>query len=283
MPFASHRAQVTRLLEQAAASVGERDGPRSLCVLGAGNGNDLDLPVLCQTYEQITLVDLDQEALDHLAAFHAVDSLSGKIELVGGVDLSGLLDGQGEASPGGELGVEQWIERARHPVKPERLGRYSVVASTCLLTQLIDSLAVGTGQTSGAATATESIAQPDLEPSLAERCLAIRDGHLQLLSELVAPGGVIVLVSDFVSSDTLPELFDVEEQSLGRLCSSAINQGNFFTGANPVVLAHWFKTRSRESFQEVRLATPWRWIMGNRVYALTAITAKESRPKLIRA
>ena len=243
VPFAPHRAQVTRLLEQAAAAVGNRDAESSLCVLGAGNGNDLDLAVLCQRYDRITLVDLDDEALDHLIGSQITDSLSRQIEIVGGVDLSGMLEEQSGSSPGGDLSLEQWMERARNPAKPEPLSRYSVVASTCLLTQLIDSVAIATGKNWKASNAQVSPGQPIPEPALAERCLAIRDGHLRLLGELVAPGGVIVLITDFVSSNTLPELIDVEERDLGRLCSSAINGGNFFTGANPVVLAHSFKAR----------------------------------------
>ncbi len=242
-------------------------------MLGAGNGNDLDLPAVCHRCDRITLVDLDQEALDHLIESQVTDSLGPQIEIVGGVDLSGILEERGESSPGSDRSLERWIERARHPVKPEQLSRYSVVASTCLLTQLIDGVAIAMGENRTASNAQVTPGQPMPDPSLAERCLAIRDGHLQLLSELVAPGGVIVLVTDFVSSDTLPELFDVEERDLGRLCSAAINRGNFFTGANPMVLAHWFKTRSEESSFEVNLATPWRWTMGNRVFAVTAITA----------
>jgi hypothetical protein len=241
--------------------------------LGAGNGNDLDLPALCHWYDRITLVDLDQEALDHLIESQATDSLARQIEIVGGVDLSGILEEQSESSPGGDFSPERWIERARHPVRPGRLSRYSVVASTCLLTQLIDSVAIATGKNPSSTTPV-SPGQPMDEATLIERCLAIRDGHLRLLGELVAPGGIVVLITDFVSSDTLPELHSVDAIDLGRLCSTAINRGNFFTGVNPVVLAHWLKTRS---FEEVRLEKPWRWIMGNRVFAVSAITARRHR------
>ncbi len=256
--------------------VGNHDAGRSLCVLGAGNGNDLDLAALCQRYDRITLVDLDHEALKHLIESQKADSLSRQIEIVGGVDLSGILEEQRESSPGGDLSLERWIERARNPAKPEPLSQYSVVASTCLLTQLIDSVAIGEVQTSSSPTETGSHGKPVSKTGLAERCLAIRDGHLRLLGELVAPGGVIVLITDFVSSDTLPELFDVDERDLGRLCSSAINGGNFFTGANPLVLAHSFKTRSGAETFEVRLAPPWRWQMGNRAFAVTAITTRRN-------
>jgi hypothetical protein len=274
VPFAGHRAHVTRLLEQAAAAFGERDGECSLCVLGAGNGNDLDLPALCHRYDRITLVDLDQEALSHLIESQTTVPLDRPIEIVGGVDLSGILEEESESSPVGDRSLERWIEHARHPIKPEQLSRYSVVASTCLLTQLIDSVAISVAKNRRASNAHVSPGQPIPEPGLAERCLAIRDGHLRLLGELVDPGGIVVLITDFVSSDTLPELVNVDASDLASLCSTAINQGNFFTGVNPFVLAHWFKTRSGEPSFDARLEKPWRWIMGHRVFAVSAITAR---------
>ncbi|MGA2501139.1 MAG: hypothetical protein ABSH20_25660, partial [Tepidisphaeraceae bacterium] len=53
--FASHRQRIEALL---------RRGPKGgrLCVLGAGNCNDLDLPELAGHFGEIHLVDLDEAA-----------------------------------------------------------------------------------------------------------------------------------------------------------------------------------------------------------------------------
>ena len=55
-----HRDTVTRYLKQLSSVQGDR-----LCVLGAGNCNDLDLNQLLQVYDEIHLVDLDQSALEY--------------------------------------------------------------------------------------------------------------------------------------------------------------------------------------------------------------------------
>ncbi|MBT4865894.1 MAG: hypothetical protein HON53_12380, partial [Planctomycetaceae bacterium] len=56
--YAHHRSVVTELLVRSSRS---DDG--ALCVLGAGNSNDLDLQKLLHTFSEIHLVDLDDEAI----------------------------------------------------------------------------------------------------------------------------------------------------------------------------------------------------------------------------
>src|SRR5688500_17156136 len=57
--FSAHRKRVTTLLLEAAHG---RDQP-SLCLLGAGNCNDVDLNQLMTAYARIHLVDCDTESL----------------------------------------------------------------------------------------------------------------------------------------------------------------------------------------------------------------------------
>ena len=56
--YAHHRSVVTELLVRASSS-----DKSSLCVLGAGNCNDLDLQQLQHNFSEIHLVDLDDEAI----------------------------------------------------------------------------------------------------------------------------------------------------------------------------------------------------------------------------
>src|SRR5687768_13376737 len=57
--FSSHRRRATDLLVAAATG---RSRP-TLCLLGAGNCNDLELPQLLKIYSEIHLVDADDHAL----------------------------------------------------------------------------------------------------------------------------------------------------------------------------------------------------------------------------
>ena len=67
------------------------------------------------------------------------------------------------------------------PAVPDR---FEVVASMCLLTQIIDSVV--------------SITGPGAVPL--ELVGALRQRHLRLLAELLLPGGIGILVTDFALS-----------------------------------------------------------------------------------
>src|SRR5438552_2239549 len=63
--YASHRQELEKLL------VPDQPGGR-ICVLGAGNCNDLDLRWLTQVYREVQLVDIDPDALPRAATFQKV-------------------------------------------------------------------------------------------------------------------------------------------------------------------------------------------------------------------
>ena len=56
--FSGHREKVSAIL-----GAGADPCPGRLCVLGAGNCNDLDLAALLRAHREVHLVDLDAEAL----------------------------------------------------------------------------------------------------------------------------------------------------------------------------------------------------------------------------
>src|SRR5215470_12658620 len=56
---AAHRRKIHALISAAGCAEGSR-----LCVLGAGNCNDLDLRSLEQDFAKVYLVDLDREAIE---------------------------------------------------------------------------------------------------------------------------------------------------------------------------------------------------------------------------
>ena len=87
--FADHRRCLTRELARGAAA-----GSR-LCVLGAGNANDLDLPALLRAHQEVHLVDIDAAALAPGAERQRVAGHP-RLRLHGGLDVTaalGLLSG----------------------------------------------------------------------------------------------------------------------------------------------------------------------------------------------
>jgi hypothetical protein len=130
--FRSHREKLTALI---AARAG--DGGRRLCVLGAGNCNDVDLGVLLERYREVHLVDLDAAALDR-----AVEAIQGetkdRVFRHAPIDVSGVLDklerwARLEITPAELMGHADQTSRAL----VSRLGApFDVVVSACLLTQI---------------------------------------------------------------------------------------------------------------------------------------------------
>jgi len=268
-------------------------GDGRLCVLGAGNSNDLDLPLLAATFDEIHLVDLDAAALlsglsrqnmlypagapqavgvaakrpeqgHHLREeFAAVMSAErpAQIRCYGYIDVTGVLPRlaawrQGE-TPTDET-VSACVEAARSAPLPLPAGSFDVVASTCLLTQLIDSVAMGIG--------------PE-HPRFMELMLTVRDRHLRMLIELLAPGGLAILFTDILSSDTCPALLTAPADFVPVLASRQVDQGNFFTGANPRILQHWFANDVEIGplVDRTQLVRPWQWRVGPRAYAVCAV------------
>ena len=81
----SHRARVMRLLVEA-----RREAGRSLCILGPGNGNDIELARLAREFERVTLVDLDQAAVARAVGRLDKDGVR-RVKQFSPVDLSGIL------------------------------------------------------------------------------------------------------------------------------------------------------------------------------------------------
>jgi hypothetical protein len=135
-----------------------------------------------------------------------------------------------------------------------------VVASVCLLSQIVESIGLSVGQE---------------HPQFLQLLTAVRVHHLQTMVGLLRPGGRFVLVTDFVSSDTCPQLAETAEAQLPGLAARLIAEHNFFTGVNPFVLRSLLSNDARLSGQleQVQLIRPWLWTFPTRVYAVTAIQA----------
>ena len=253
--FEAHRRKVSDLL----SADGEPDRTR-LCVLGAGNCNDLDLPALLQKHRAVHLVDLDSDALGRGAARQGVGEHA-SLQLFGNVDLTGLLDTVATLTPATEIRPESLTALAEWPARTVPLalaGPYDVVASTCLLSPLIGNAFHSIGES---------------HPQFMEMVQAIRAGHLRLLAELTAPGGRLILITDVSSSDLLPDLGSIPDSSLPGLFPRIVRDRSYFHGLNPEFLGAIVEQDPVLSARVVHKESiaPWRWRLHERVYLVWAL------------
>jgi hypothetical protein len=260
--FTAHRRRVSALVGAGTAARATR-----LCVLGAGNGNDLDLPVLLAAHREVHLVDLDPEALAEGAARQGVAEHR-TLRMLGGVDLTGMLDAFARWSPLSAIepaDLAALVERPSSRVAPILAGPYDLVASTCLLSQIAGNAFHAVG---------------DRHPRFRALVEAIRLGHLRLLTELTAPGGEVILVTDVVSTDTLPEVATLAEAELPGLLSWLAREGNVINGVNPAEIVSVLR---RDPVLSRRVAglqalSPWRWNLHARVYLVWGLRIERGGP-----
>src|SRR4051812_19957276 len=131
--FAEHRARLTREIAERAPA----GGAGRLCLLGAGNANDVDLDALAAAYREVHLVDIDGEALERARA-RVVAGLQARVVLHAPVDASGLfdrLDGWARVAPAAATLAGE-VAPAVARVAGRLSGGFDAVVSCCLLTQL---------------------------------------------------------------------------------------------------------------------------------------------------
>jgi hypothetical protein len=142
-------------------------------------------------------------------------------------------------------------------VAPPLPGRFDRVASTCLLSQLID-------------TARHALVD---HPRLGRVAAAIRAGHLRLLARLARPLGTAVLISDVVSSAHLPGLSSMLESELAGLLPRLAREGNHIGGVHPEGLRRALLGDDQLGPHVVGLRSipPWLWRLHERDYLVWAM------------
>ncbi|RLT07445.1 MAG: hypothetical protein DWI21_09710 [Planctomycetota bacterium] len=257
--YAPHRERVTRLLLDARAPTGER-----LCLLGAGNLNDLDLAALSTAFHEIVLVDVDVAALRRGLSRQGFAE-DARFRVVTPTDVSGVFAKLAQMENDQQVSDEAIDSCLRTLAQPHGLSEhvcYDVVASVGLLTQLIDGVIRSVGES---------------HPRSWELVSAIRTQHLRLMLELTIPGGAAVLVTEIVSSDSCPALLSVDEGGLPELVRREVAARNFFTGTNPAALLQLLRTEISlaEQLASTRFAEPWLWQFLARTYAVYALTMRK--------
>lgn len=228
--YTSHRTRVTEYILSAAPPRPAADVV--LCVLGAGNCNDLDLQRLVAVFDRVDLVDIDGAAV--LAGVARQLDRSPTIDFLGDIDLT----------------------------DPDALQhfdgrRFDVVVSTAVLSQLL-----------GDALNTHPSVSRDLIQD-------VRRHHLCLLSELAKPGGIVLLINDLVSTQTVPGLGSGSARQLPDLMEHLLEQGNFFTGCNPHAICTQLRADPHLAAQTaaVELHRPWIWHMSEQICRLAYVIA----------
>ncbi|HWA73087.1 MAG TPA: hypothetical protein VG937_12150 [Polyangiaceae bacterium] len=254
--FAGHREHLTRV---ACAGVPEGSGLK-LCVLGAGNCNDLDLATLAAHYESIHLVDIDASALER-AVGRQTPATQAHLVRHAPVDLTGFAD-RLERWKAFQVTPEELIGHAgatADRVNTLTSGPFDVVLSACVLTQM--QLMV-----------VNVLGDKHRLFEAVRHTLTLT--HLRTLARLLKPGGRALLATD-VSSERIARLGSpTSGEDLKALLKGLASRGQIFQVADPAQFA--FMVRDDPTLMStVSISEPlevWRWENGPQnqflVYAL---------------
>jgi SAM-dependent methyltransferase len=233
--YAAHRRRIEQLIVPEA-----RGG--SICVLGAGNCNDLDLRWLTEVYRDVELVDIDPSALHRAVERQRV---AGKIRLRAPVDLTGVAEMMKRWR--GRAVADAEVEAALAQVEsmPVAAERFDVVLSPCVLSQLL----VVARDLLGAS--------HSIWPRLKT---AIRARHLREIVLSTKPGGRGVLVVDLSSTSIVPGLDRAADQEAADLMQKCVDDAKCFRGLEPAEIAA--AARKTGSVSSIAVGQPWIWHLG---------------------
>jgi hypothetical protein len=240
---ADHRARVTHLVRGAAPE----DGSGRLCVLGAGNCNDLDVEGLADAFASVHLVDIDAEAVRR-----AVDRQSAavrrRVVVHAPLDVTGAMgaiEGWAHATPS-PAAVADLSDAGVGKILAALPGRFDVVVSTCLLSRMMWTCATAMGER---------------HQALRAVACALELGHLRATAALVRDGGAGIFVIDTVDSDRYPldALYDPRHPTrvLQHLAATRMH----FAGTDPALLEQVFHDDAALAARvgPLRIVAPWLW------------------------
>lgn len=239
--YEGHRRQVMSLIQEASGEDNQR-----ICLLGAGNCNDIDLSLLSQWYPEIHLVDWDARSLQEGIKKQMIPLES--VTMHSGIELTGVaryIERWKRTRPSNSE-IDEVIALLSEPYDIGLGTAFDVVLSGSLLTQLIELPVALLGRE---------------HPKMVEVALKIRAAHFRLMTSLMAPGGAGVLVTELISSDTCPELNHCPEDKLSELYYRLIQEKRIFTGTNPHALIPALHADPfiAPQIKHTRLTAPWRW------------------------
>jgi len=240
--YSSHRQQLMQLVETAGTG-------GKLAVFGAGNASDLELDWLVERFDEVHLIDLDEQALERARARHVLAHPE-RLILRGATDLSGLLqhlDDWAEAFPEPHELARAAIQATRDLTS--RLGTFDVTLSTCVLSQL--ALPFRRAWVASHA-------------SWSHLTSAILSVHLGTLVGTTSRAGV--LACDVQTTRRAPGLDDLRERmgaELEAFVTEQVQAGALRLHPDPRSLQAWFRAPGLASVvADARIVPPWLWDLG---------------------
>jgi hypothetical protein len=264
--YDSHRRSLEQLI------VPETRGGR-ICILGAGNCNDLDLQWLAEVYGEVHLVDLDANSLESAVRRQKLEH-SASIHRHAPVDLTGIapqVATWAQFKPD-EAEIVQATRTLLELPRPQ-WGEFDLVLSPCVLTQTMNP----------ARNALRDHYPPSHPFRTAIRS-ALRLRHLRFIAACLSPGGRGVLAIDLISTETFAELPRVPPERLDDLMRTFLADGKHYTGVDPASLSAAWRGDPDLSRQLAapQFTPPWHWHLGLRksflVYGTTFVRRDAGRP-----
>jgi hypothetical protein len=206
--------------------------PGRLAILGAGNGNDLDLEALAARFDEIHLVDIDPTALSR-ATGRQTPATRAKLRSHAPVDLSGLYRQLGRRLPA----PDELVAAGAAEVLARLPAGFDAVASCCVLSQM--SWALETLLDPGAAL-----------PVLQQALVRV---HLRTLLGLLAPSG-----ADLVSSSS-HDLDGVAAADLAALARRLAADRLAFPVCNPELIRLVLRREPALTGATLDQGDPWLW------------------------
>lgn len=220
-----------------------------LCVLGAGNCADVDFEHLAKRFDEIHLVDIDEDAITR-SRDRQPKALRERIVLHGDRDLSGILehlDDWAEQFPS-DAELQQTSLRAAHGLL-QGIGRpFDVTLSACVLSQLVLPFQ-------------ETWVMHEEEWDKLSACTTAV--HLATLFGATRPGGSGFMAFDVVSSDHLPGLLayrDRPAEELQAFVEAQVASGEVALNPAPSeLLAQLQGSGLGAALASVAVTSPWLW------------------------
>jgi hypothetical protein len=232
--FEGHRARLMSLIE-------ESGGNGRLALVGAGNCNDYDLRRLVSRFAHIELIDVDAEAVQG-AAFR--QGVAGEVGVRAPFDVGHVGGAHYALAAGASFpDVLDTLALGSHPVDG---NGFDLVVSAGVLTQAMRAVAVVLDEN---------------DARTGDLAVAVRSGHIRSLLGMARPGGRVLLVTEVVSNQVLPEVADAADSELGAILFRAIFRGDVFTGVSPAAISSWLASERPFGARLVSpgIVGPWRW------------------------
>jgi hypothetical protein len=217
-------------------------GSGRLCLLGAGNANDYDLPALAERFSEIHLVDIDPAALSRATSRQAAP-VRNKLKSHAPVDLSGLFH---QLDAGRLPDHEQLVERGVKDVLGRLPDGFDVVVSGCVMSQISWSFA--------------RLGEDDLElRTMLEQAMV--NVHLRTLLALTRPGGAALLAADLISTDNYPVDELAPDTDLRALVATLSADRLVYAVSNPELIQQVLRRdrQLRALCASNQLGQPWLW------------------------